>query len=166
MAGAAALKAGKGFGTWLIPVIILSIFGSVAIFSLIAFVCVHFCRTRRRITDQEPELTHEIYRMPTIPYKDPSADRPVDTTIGRLITHSRSLHVVRPFIHVLNHRALISDSHATNRPTGIVSVPKSVLQNYAIPLNLRHIRIELCHHPSSTVTHDHTDKYTWTILLT
>ncbi|KAF9646617.1 hypothetical protein BDM02DRAFT_3188665 [Thelephora ganbajun] len=94
MAGAAMLKVGQGFGTWLIPIIIFGVFGFVAVVSLITFVYAYSCRPRRRITDQEPEMTHEIYRTPTTPYKDPS-DRPVDPTIGRLITHSRSLHVPR-----------------------------------------------------------------------
>ena len=47
----------------------------------------------------------------------------------------------------------------------IVFDPKPVLQNYAIPLNLHHTRIERRFHPSPTVLHGHTDKYTWTILL-
>lgn len=64
--------------------------------------------------DQEPETTYETYRTPTISYKDPSIDRPVDPNIGRLITHSRSLHVVSPFILILIYRVLIFNSHATN----------------------------------------------------
>ena len=114
MAGAAILQVGKGFGTWLIPVIIFSALGSVAVMSLIALVCVYLCRPRRKIMDQEPETTYETYRTPTNSYKDPSPDRPVDSTIGRLVAHSRSLHVVSPFIPILIHRALTFNSHATN----------------------------------------------------
>ena len=98
MAGPAGLKTDKGFGTWVIPIIILGALGSVAILSLVAFVCVYLCRPRRT-TDQEPVMTYETYRTPTITYRDPSADGPVDPTIGRLVTHSRSLHVVRPFTY-------------------------------------------------------------------
>jgi hypothetical protein len=64
--------------------------------------------------DREPEMTYETYRMPTTPYQDTSPDRPVDATIGRLVTHSRSLHVVSPLILMLSHRVLILTSHATN----------------------------------------------------
>jgi len=114
MAGAAILEVGKGFGTWLIPVIIFSALGSVAFMSLIALVCVYLCRPRKNIMDQEPETTYEIYRTPTTAYRDPSPDMPVDSTIGRLVAHSRSLHVVSPFIVTLIHRVLIFTSHATN----------------------------------------------------
>jgi len=114
MAGAAALKVGEGFGTWLIPVIIFGALGFVAVMSLIVLACVHFCRPRRKIIDQEPETTYETYRTPTISYKDPSLDRPADPNIGRFITHSRSLHVVSPFILILIFRVLIFNSHATN----------------------------------------------------
>jgi hypothetical protein len=112
-AGAAPmLKIGQGFGTWLIPIIIFGVFGSVAIISLAVLVCAYSRRSRRKITDQEPETTHETYRTPTIPYKDPSSDRPVDPTIGRLVAHSRSLHVVSRFMYVLNSQVLISASLA------------------------------------------------------
>ncbi|KAF9778427.1 hypothetical protein BJ322DRAFT_497475 [Thelephora terrestris] len=89
------LKIGQGFGTWLIPIIIFGILGSLSVLSLAGLVCAYSCLPRRERMDQEPELTHEIYRTPTTPYRDPSSDRPVDATIGRLITHSRSLHVPR-----------------------------------------------------------------------
>ena len=102
MAGAAVLKVDKNFGTWLIPIIIFGALGFVAVMSLIATVCVYFCR-RRKIMDQEPETSYETYRTPTISYKDPSPDMPVDSTIGRLITHSCSLHVVSPFILIPIH---------------------------------------------------------------
>ena len=142
MAGAAILKMGQGFGTWLIPIIIFGALGSIAIMSLIAWVCFYACRPRRRITEQEPEMTYETYRTPTIPYRDRSPDRRVDPTIGRLVTHSRSLHVVSRFVCTPNGRILTSASHATNRSTDIVFDPKSVLQNYAILLDLHHTCFE------------------------
>ena len=135
------LKVGQGFGTWLIPIIIFGVLGSVAIMSLIVLVCAYYCRSRRRITDRKPQMTHEIYRTPTMPYKNPSV-RPVDPTIGRLITHSRSLHVVSRLIYLLNRLILISTSLAIKRSIHTASDPKSVLQNYAILLNLHHTRIE------------------------
>ena len=98
MAAVAVLKIGQGFGTWLIPVIIFGVLGSVAVVSLITLVCICSCRPRRRIEDQEPGMTYETYRTPTIPYNNSSSDRPVDPTIGRLITHSRSLHIVSVFV--------------------------------------------------------------------
>lgn len=112
MAGPTGLKTDKGFGTWLIPIIMLGTLGSVALMSLVAFVCVYLCRPRRT-TDQEPVMTYETYRTPTTTYRGPSADAPVDPTIGRLVTHSRSLHVVRLFAHIPNHRVLI---HIATQP--------------------------------------------------
>ena len=162
MAGAAILKIGQGFGTWLIPIIIFGALGSIAIMSLIAFVCVYSCRPRRDTTDQEPEMTYETYRTPTIPYQDHYPDSPVDPTIGRLIKHSRSLHVVSSFKFMSNHKVLILTSHATNRSTDIVSDPKSVLQNYAIPLDLHRTCFKRWLHPYPSETHDHKDKYTLT----
>jgi len=114
MAGVAILKTGKGFGTWLIPIIIFGALGFIAVLSLIVLLCVYSRRPQRRITDPEPEMTYETYRTPTIPYRNPSLERPVDSTIGRLIRHSRSLHVVRPFAFIQKYEVLISTSHATN----------------------------------------------------
>ena len=114
MAGVAILRIGQGFGTWLIPIIIFGALGSIAILSLVGLVCVYSRRPRKRITDPEPEMCYETYRTPTIPYREPSPERPIDSTIGRLITHSRSLHVVRPFVCIPKYRVLISTSHATS----------------------------------------------------
>ena len=111
-------------------------------------------------------MTYETYRTPTIPYRDPYPERPVDSTIGRLIRHSRSLHVVRSSTFISKYRVLISISHATNWSTDIVSDPKSVLQNYEIPPDLHHTCFERWPHPHLTETHDHTDKYTLTKFLT
>ena len=96
MARAGILKIGQGFGTWLIPIIIFGALASIVVLSLITLVFVYSRRPRTRITDQEPEMTYETYRTPTIPYKNPSSNSPADPTIGRLIAHSRSLHVVSP----------------------------------------------------------------------
>lgn len=104
MAGAAPiLEIGQGFGTWLIPIIIFGVLGSVGVVSLIVLVCAYSCLSRRETADHGPEMTHEIYRTPTIPYRDPPSDRPLaDSTTGRLVTHSRSLHVVSMFAYVTN----------------------------------------------------------------
>ena len=159
------LKVGQGFGTWLIPIIIFGVLGSVAVVSLIVLVCAYSCRSRRKITEQEPEMTHEIYRTPTIPYNDSSSDRPVDPTIGRLVSHSRSLHVVSRFIYIPSRRVLIPTSLAIKRSTHTVSDPKSVLQNYATLLDLHHTRTERCPHPHLAETRHHKVKYTLTKLL-
>ena len=108
-AGAAPmLKIGEGFGTWLIPIIIFGVLGLIAVVSLIVLVWAYSCRSRQKSTDHEPQTTHEIYRTPTIPYMSPSSERPVDSNIGRLVTHSRSLHVVSQFTYASNRRVLIS----------------------------------------------------------
>lgn len=166
MAGPASpiLKIGQGFGTWLIPIIIFGILGSVAIVSLAALACV--CLSRERIPDQEPGATREIYRTPTLPYRDPPSDRPVDATIGRFITHSRSLHVVSLPIYVPNCRVLIPASLAIKRSTHTAFDLNSVLQNYAILLNLHHMHIERHLYPRLTETHGRTDKCTLTKGLT
>jgi len=166
MTGAATLEVGKGFGTWLIPIIIFGVLGSVAFVSLITLVCVYSCRSRRRTTDQDPEMTYETYRTPTISYKDPSHDRPIDPIIGRLIRHSRSLHVVSAYVHILNRRILITTSHATNRSMDVVSDPKSAFRNYAMPLDLHRTRIKRHPHSPLTAVHGHTDKYTLNRFLT
>ena len=114
MAGVAILKTGHGFGTWLIPIIIFGALGSIAVLSLIALLCVYSRRPRKRITDPEPEMTYETYHTPTIPYRNPSPERPTDSTIGRLIRHSRSLHVVSQSVFIPNYRDLILTSHETN----------------------------------------------------
>lgn len=167
MAGATpTLKIGQGFGTWLIPIIIFGVLGSAAVASLAFLVCIYSCRPRRKITDWEPETTHESYRTPTIPYKHPSHDRPVDSTIGRLVTHSRSLHVVSQFISVPNRRVLIFTSLATKRSMHTVSDPKSALENYATLLNLHHTHIERHLYPPFADIQGHKVKYTLTKSLT
>src|SRR5579872_6169903 len=100
------LKIGQGFGTWLIPVLIFGVLATVAIASLVFFACSYSCRSRRKMKQPSLGTSYEIYRMPTTPYRNPSSDRLVDPIIGRLIRHSRSLHVVSPFPYFLNRRVL------------------------------------------------------------